>query len=158
YFLPGGGIEAGESPRDALVREIREECGQSALILDELGQAMQFVDAHEEGYFAKHSTFFRASFDGPMERPSELDHELIWLTPSEAVRKLRFSSQAWAVVRSLNIRQVACAVLIHDGKVLLGKRSQQDAICAGQWDIFGGHVERGEGPSQALVHELREEL
>jgi 8-oxo-dGTP diphosphatase len=158
YFLPGGGIETGESAGEALVREIREECGYGARMLEELGQAMQFVHAQGEGYFAKHSTFFRALFDGPMEKPSELDHELLWLTPGEAIRKLKFPSQAWGVARALGIPQVACGVFIQDDKILLGKRSPQERICPNLWDLFGGHVEPDESPARALVRELQEEL
>jgi 8-oxo-dGTP pyrophosphatase MutT (NUDIX family) len=29
YKFPGGGLKAGESPREALVREVSEECGRT---------------------------------------------------------------------------------------------------------------------------------
>lgn len=55
-------------------------------------------------------------------------------------------------------RHVACAILVQEGKILLGRRSPHDAICPDLWDIFGGHVEAGESPAQALVREIQEEL
>ena len=36
YELPGGGIEAGESPEAAAIRELREECGLDGVIIKPL--------------------------------------------------------------------------------------------------------------------------
>ena len=46
-----------------------------------------------------------------------------------------------------------------DGRVLLQQRDdRQDIPYPGAWTFFGGAVEPGETPAQAIVRELREEL
>jgi 8-oxo-dGTP diphosphatase len=50
------------------------------------------------------------------------------------------------------------AIIICAGKVLLGRRSADRSFYPNVWDIFGGHIEAGEQPEQALLRELREEL
>lgn len=50
------------------------------------------------------------------------------------------------------------ALLVRDGKVLLGRRAADRAWLPGAWDLFGGHVEPGETPEEALRRELAEEL
>jgi 8-oxo-dGTP diphosphatase len=158
YFLPGGGIEPGESPQVALAREIREECGRQVEIGDPLGDAMQFVFAPGEGYFAKRCAFFRAIFSGAIAMPTDRDHQLVWLAPHEAARKLNHAGHAWALAQALGLQHVACAILIQEGKILLGKRAPSERASPDRWDIFGGHLEPGEGPADALVREIREEL
>jgi 8-oxo-dGTP diphosphatase len=158
YFLPGGGIEPGESPQEALAREIREESGRQIEIGDLFAQATQFVFAPGEGYFAKHCAFFTAIFRDVIATPAEPDHQLVWLAPHEAARKLNHASQAWALARALGLQHAACAILIQEGKILLGKRAPFERVCPDRWDIFGGHLEPGEGPADALVREIREEL
>ncbi|GAA5070318.1 NUDIX domain-containing protein [Lysobacter panacisoli] len=50
------------------------------------------------------------------------------------------------------------ALIVNNGRVLLGRRSHDCDWLAGAWDVFGGHVEPGESGPQALHRELREEL
>lgn len=52
----------------------------------------------------------------------------------------------------------AVALIIHEQRVLLGRRSSTRAFYPDVWDLFGGHVEPGEQPQEALIRELREEL
>jgi 8-oxo-dGTP diphosphatase len=49
-------------------------------------------------------------------------------------------------------------LLVRHGTLLLGKRSPQRTLAPNLWDVFGGHVEPGEGAGSALVRELDEEL
>ncbi len=55
------------------------------------------------------------------------------------------------------VRATATALLVREGRVLLGRRTSKVRF-AGLWDAFGGHIERGESPEEALRRELREEL
>ncbi len=54
--------------------------------------------------------------------------------------------------------RIVGAVLVRDGKMLLGRRSAHRRSFPGMWDVIGGHVEPGEDNVSALVRELREEL
>lgn len=55
------------------------------------------------------------------------------------------------------VRVTATALIAKEGRVLLGKRTSKIRF-AGMWDAFGGHLEKGETPEQALRRELQEEL
>ena len=52
----------------------------------------------------------------------------------------------------------ACAILLEEGRILLGKRSSRRKFYPNVWDLIGGHCETGESPVQTLVRELEEEL
>lgn len=52
---------------------------------------------------------------------------------------------------------VACALVDADRRVLIAQRPEGKNF-AGLWEFPGGKLEAGEGPEQALIRELEEEL
>ena len=56
--------------------------------------------------------------------------------------------------------QVATALLLdRTGRLLIYLRDDKSSIpFPNHWDLFGGHVELGESPEQALIREIHEEL
>ncbi len=50
YFLPGGGQVLGESPIEAVKREVLEECGFDIEVLYKIGNADQFVLSPDGAY------------------------------------------------------------------------------------------------------------
>jgi 8-oxo-dGTP pyrophosphatase MutT (NUDIX family) len=57
------------------------------------------------------------------------------------------------------MRELAVALLKISGtsKVVMQRRSADDKIAPGLIGCFGGHIDKGETPAQALVRELKEE-
>jgi 8-oxo-dGTP diphosphatase len=49
------------------------------------------------------------------------------------------------------------AAIVRDGQLLAARRTAPREV-AGRWELPGGKVEPGEGPGDALVREVREEL
>ena len=96
-FLPGGGINPGESAQEAAVREAREECGFEIQLDGEIGVADEYLYAEMEStFFVKRSSFFRASLTSS-GLASESDHELVWLPQGEAESALKHGSHRWAL-------------------------------------------------------------
>ena len=53
---------------------------------------------------------------------------------------------------------VATGFLVHDGKVLVVKRSEQEKFLPGNYELPGGKIEFGEDPVEGLKREFQEEV
>ncbi|MEZ4707622.1 MAG: ASCH domain-containing protein [Caldilineaceae bacterium] len=102
YYLPGGGQDAGESFEDAAKREAQEEVGLQIELGFKIGLADQLVLAADtKHYYRKRCHFFSANLsqDTPSVGALELEHELVWMRPAQAISALRLDSERWAVVQ-----------------------------------------------------------
>jgi 8-oxo-dGTP diphosphatase len=98
YFLPGGGIDAGETEIDALKRELVEEIGYQISVIAEIGASVEYiVFSKDEKYYQIRSKFYKVQLDSKIEEGIERDHRLVWLSQENALKLLTRQSQVWAV-------------------------------------------------------------
>jgi 8-oxo-dGTP pyrophosphatase MutT (NUDIX family) len=103
--LPGGGQDTGEAPESAAVRETAEECGLRVALVGHIGVADELVfAADEQVHYRKRCTFFRADLVGASDS-GEPDHKWVWLPVGEAIDRLQFASQRWAVAEAIDAEQ-----------------------------------------------------
>ena len=99
YFdLPGGAIDDGETEAQAVVREFLEETGMTVRPLARIAAASQYFRKSDGEPINNIGGFWIAeqlSLDPAAK--VEVDHDLIWLDPYEALAQLRHDAHAWAV-------------------------------------------------------------
>lgn len=175
----GGGIEPGETPRDAAVRELHEETGIAVAVEALVGPfhhgTHDWTDSHgvarlsESQFFATAVDDVEISFAGhqPEELGFVVGHE--WLDPAELADDPRvrhpqlphIARTAVALLQALDhvVHRVTARVLpvSPDGAVLL--LEEQDPAQPGgvYWASIGGAIDPGESLRDAAVRELHEE-
>ena len=99
YFdLPGGALDPGEDDAAALVREFGEETGLKVRPLRLIGRASQYLVKTDGQAANNRCALFEAEVLGEDDALKiEADHQLVWLEPFEALRRLRHDAHAWAV-------------------------------------------------------------
>ncbi|WP_280434433.1 NUDIX hydrolase [Nocardia carnea] len=86
YSVPGGGLEAGETVAQAVVREVREETGIEVDVIELVGvfSNPEHVIAYDDGEVRQEfSICFRAQPIGGDLRTSEESTEVEWVQPAE---------------------------------------------------------------------------
>ncbi len=174
WTLPGGGVDHGEDPRTAVVREIHEETGLDATVsetarvysahLPRASRDGKLVDAHAirivyDGWVAP---------DAPTPRVLEVDgstSEAAWKPLDDVVSGVvptaALVGEALADHLPFRLQRVAAyAVVLRgsapDEQVLLTRLSPR-AAHPGRWTLPGGGIDHGEHPSVALAREVEEE-
>ena len=171
WTLPGGGIDFGEHPADAVVREVHEETGLALTV----GRPILIDSARKHATISDtdmHSV--RLVYDGwvPADSPEphvvEVDGSTVdarWVPLADvlsgAVRTVPMVRLALEQHETARRQRVAAYALLQrerDGvpEVLLTRHSARGPR-PGTWGLPGGGVEHGEAPADAVAREVREE-
>jgi len=98
FYLPGGGIDRGESMEEALKRELIEETGFSIKTGAYLGSAIQYRYSNsKQSYLMKVGHFFLAHLQAKIVDAIEEDHHLIKVPLQSASTLLTQEFQQWAI-------------------------------------------------------------
>ena len=100
--LPKGHPDAGESPADAALREVREEAGVTATVREKLGDVRYFYQRSGRR-IAKVVSFYL--LDYVAGEPEEHDHEVeeaCWMALEEAAKKLTYRGERQMEARALD--------------------------------------------------------
>ena len=170
WTLPGGGLDHGEDPRDAVVREVHEETGLDAVV----GETARVYSAHLPGVWREgrrvDAHALRIVYDGwvPVDAPRPRVVEVGGSTMEAAWKPIAdvldgtvpvapMVLEALADHRPFRHQRLGAYGLVRrDDEVLLVRISGR-GFHTGRWTLPGGGIDHGEPPRSALVRELREE-
>jgi len=170
WTLPGGGLDHGEDPRDAVIREIREETGLEA----EVGDTARVYSAHLPSMWRQGRRWDYQALrivydawvptDAPEPRVVEVDGSTVdvdWHPVADvlsgALQVTDIVTESLADHQPYRFQRVAVYALVRRGDDVLLTRISARGAHPGAWTLPGGGLDHGETPRDALAREVREE-
>lgn len=95
YFLPGGGMEEGESHLECLERELIEETGYRGVICSYIGNAMCYFHSKKGDPLLNEGTFYLVELKEKVQEP--VDHVIECVDRKDVKRLLLHEHHEWAV-------------------------------------------------------------
>jgi len=94
WQLPKGWIDEGETSQEAATREVKEEGGVEAEIIDKVSRFDIFFHNEEKQKVVKNVVFYLMRYRGGSEKDhSEETSEAVWLPYKKAYERLTFKSE-----------------------------------------------------------------
>ena len=161
WHLPGGGVDHGEDPRDALVREIREETGLAA----EVGETAHVYSAHRPSMWRQGRRWDYQALrivydawvpvDAPEPRVVEVDGSTVdvaWHPVADVLSGTLpvtdIVTEALADHRPFRLQRLAVYALVRRGGDVLLTRISARGAHPGAWTLPGGGLDHGESPAR----------
>ena len=165
WTLPGGGLEFGEHPRDAVVREVYEETGLHAEVGEHAWTDSALITGSEEERHAVRIVYDGwVGADAPEPRVVETDGSTVdarWHPLDDVLSGrlpvVQLVKDALAAHLPVKRQRLAVKALIRRGDEVLLARLSARAVETGRWTLPGGGVDHGESPETALLREVEEE-
>lgn len=157
WEFPGGKVNPEEKPREAVIRELREETKLHGQVIrtGEKGAVR-----YQEGSYMIHP--FLIMVDSGKVRLSKEHSEYEWID-IEDIEKYNTVPGIEEELRSLKLlkepmKVVACVLKErYTDKILLMKRVQDIRLYSGKWEFPSGKIKKQEDPHDAAIRELKEE-
>jgi len=102
WGLPKGLVEDGEGPEQAALREVREETGLEAEILEPLGDISYWYVWEDERIRKKVTFFLMESTGGDVSLHDHEMEEIRWFPLQEAVRRASYPSERTVLRRAVD--------------------------------------------------------